>query len=163
MESLREKLCSVQELNEKCNEIECGSNESHEPLPEASAHPAHDEKKYLADQEYSIRRPANEDTQTLPSLYSKAKQRWRRSRGWRFGVMLAALSTSTVLLFNIIMFVTAFAIFGNDIKGGIGTGYEGQCRIVSNMATICHVIINILGKFASSINISCRVVSYWRL
>lgn len=141
MQSLRRQIYAQQKPDYLYQEIECSLAASGETVASQC-----DENRHQAEYNHPADRLNDEKTQRSHSWFPRAKRFWQRQRGWHFGVMLAALSTSTVLLLNVILLITTSIVFRNGIEDGIGTAYEGHCHAVSNMATISHVFINILGE-----------------
>ncbi|KAK5070697.1 hypothetical protein LTR70_010474 [Exophiala xenobiotica] len=77
-------------------------------------------------------------------------------RGWRKAVLAAALVTAIVLLINTILAIVAGTRSG--AQDGVGTLFEGDCKVVEQWNTALHLVINVLGTCllsASSFTMQC--------
>lgn len=83
-----------------------------------------------------------------PSFASSNREKKRKLQGWHFGVTLAALTASGVLVLNVIFTIVICLKFGTT--GGVGTAYDGSCDYVNNVTTWLHVIINALSSLLLS-------------
>lgn len=72
-------------------------------------------------------------------LYSK----WRRTHGYRFGVLFCGGLSGTVALTNLILTIWGSKSFGVDV--GIGTIQHEQCDRTKSLSLWLHLAINVLG------------------
>lgn len=75
----------------------------------------------------------------IRQLYSK----WRRTCGYRFGVLFCAGLSGTVVLINSILTIWASKSFG--VNDGLGTVQHGRCDRTKSLSLWLHLAINILG------------------
>jgi len=76
-------------------------------------------------------------------------QKWRKTpflSGWRSGIVYSTITSSLILLINIIFLIRALRYSIPLSKDGIGTLFEGSCKKVENLGTVLHLVINILGS-----------------
>ena len=77
-------------------------------------------------------------------------------RGWRSGVVAAAIVTGVVVLINLIFLIVGVARFVPS--DGLGVIYTGDCNLVKRWNTALHLLINLLGTAvlgASSFTMQC--------
>ena len=79
-----------------------------------------------------------------------SRERRKRLQGWRFGVAVSARVALTVFGLNLIFTIVGVTKFGDTIKHGVGTAYEGSCDTVDSWATWLHIAINILSSILLS-------------
>ncbi len=80
----------------------------------------------------------------------------KRPRGWRKGVVAAAVLTGLVLFINLLFLLVGVTRFAP--RRGIGTIYTGDCGFVKHWDTILHLLINVLATAvlgASNFAIQC--------
>ncbi|GAB7366491.1 hypothetical protein MBLNU230_g8284t1 [Neophaeotheca triangularis] len=110
-------------------------------------------------------KPGPSSTTTEKQLASKPRanrERKRKWKSWRFGVMAAAASTFLVMILNLSLLAwSAVKSSGQDPDPetqGIFTAYEGDCQVVTRLSIGLHLVINVLGSMmlgASNYTMQC--------
>lgn len=93
----------------------------------------------------------------LRSTLRRLHARWRRVSGYRFGMLICAGSTGTVILINLTW--TIWAWKNSSVHAGFGTIQHGQCAQTRKMNLWLHLAINVLGTTllsASNYTMQCR-------
>ena len=70
----------------------------------------------------------------------------------------AACAAFLVMLVNLILTIIAAAKFRDNIENGIGTAYQGDCKVIDGWSTALHIVINVLSSMllsASNYTMQC--------
>lgn len=79
---------------------------------------------------------------------SRFSRRRRQFSGWKVGVVVCAITASTVCLLNII--VTIWAVSSHRVSGGLSYLYTGSCAEVAHMSLWIHLAINAMSTLLLS-------------
>jgi hypothetical protein len=87
-------------------------------------------------------------TEDDTSFVKRIKNLRQRLKGWRFGVLLASVMASCVLLMNCIAAVVINSTYFT--REGVSTAYEGDCDVANRWSFGLHIAINILSSLLLS-------------